>query len=271
MESERPDAIFRDPFARRLAGAKGEEIVGELKRGHQMAWAMIVRTASFDDLILDRVRAGADMVVNLAAGLDARPWRLDLPATLRWVDVDLPGILGHKTEMLKDERPRCQYEAVHADLTDAAVRASLFSRLGSEGKKTLVVTEGLLIYLTPDQVRALAGNLHDQRNFRWWLVDIVSPMLLVRMNRMWGKSLASGNAPFHFAPAEGTAFFSPLGWRELEFRSNFLEAHRLKREMPMMWFWRFMMRFAPPERVQAMQRFAGAVLMERSDDGTGPR
>lgn len=271
MESERPDAIFRDPFARRLAGAKGEEIVGALKRGHQMAWAMIVRTASFDELILGRVRAGADMVVNLAAGLDARPWRLDLPPSLRWVDVDLPGILGHKTAMLKDEQPRCQYEAVHADLTDVSVRRSLLARLGSEGNNTLIVTEGLLIYLTADQVSALAGDLHDQRSFRWWLFDIVSPMLLVRMNRMWGSTLASGNAPFHFAPAEGTAYFSPLGWSELEFRSNFMEAHRLKREMPMMWFWRFLMRFSPPARVEAMRRFAGAVLLERSEDRAGRR
>ena len=266
METERPDAIFRDPFARRLAGAKGEEIVQALARGHQMAWAMIVRTASFDELILGRVRAGADTVVNLAAGLDARPWRLDLPPSLRWIDVDLPGILGHKPEMLKDERPRCHYEAVHADLTDAAVRSSLFARIGSEGKNTLVVTEGLLIYLTPDQVSALARDLHAQSSFRWWLFDLVSPMLLVRMNRMWGKTLASGNAPFRFAPAEGTAFFTPLGWRELEFRSNFTEAHRLKREMPMMWFWRFVMRFSPPERVEAMRRFAGAVLLERADE-----
>jgi methyltransferase (TIGR00027 family) len=267
METERPDAIFRDPFARRLAGAKGEEIVRALKRGRQMAWAMVVRTASFDEMILGRVRAGADLVVNLAAGLDTRPWRLDLPPSLRWVDVDLPGILGHKTTILQDERPRCRYEAVHADLTDAAVRASLLDRLGREGKNTLAVTEGLLIYLTADQVSALARDLHGQSSFRWWLFDLVNPILMDRMNRIWGKTLASGNAPFQFAPAEGTAFFQPLGWRELEFRSSFVEAQRLKREMPIMWFWRFILRFSPPARAEAMRRFAGAVLLEREDAG----
>src|SRR5438270_7056483 len=95
METERPDAIFRDPFAARLAGEKGQAIVDAMKSGRAMAWAMIVRTAVFDEIILERVRNGnADVVLNLAAGLDARPWRLPLPPTLRWIDVDLPGILN---------------------------------------------------------------------------------------------------------------------------------------------------------------------------------
>src|SRR5579864_5508536 len=47
MESERPDALFRDPFARRLAGAKGAAIVREMPSGAAVAWAMIVRTKVF--------------------------------------------------------------------------------------------------------------------------------------------------------------------------------------------------------------------------------
>ena len=106
METKRPDAIFRDPFAERLAGAQGQAIVDSMKNGRSMAWAMIVRTAVFDEIILERIRNGnVDVVVNLAAGLDARPWRMKLPPTLRWIDVDLPGILDHKTEIMKAEKP----------------------------------------------------------------------------------------------------------------------------------------------------------------------
>ena len=78
METERKDAIFRDPYARKLAGARGEEIVNTLRGGKRQAWAMIVRTALLDDMLL-RTIAGEeiDLVVNLAAGLDTRPsgWR----------------------------------------------------------------------------------------------------------------------------------------------------------------------------------------------------
>ena len=145
METERPDAIFRDPYARRLAGAKGEEIVATIKSGRASAWAMIVRTAIFDDLIA-RVIAddGVDMVVNLAAGLDARPWRMALPPSLRWVDVDLPGILSYKSDCMKDEQPVCQYDAVSTDLTDGAARRSLFARLAAERRRTLVGVDDLV-------------------------------------------------------------------------------------------------------------------------------
>src|SRR5690349_8553061 len=102
METARSDAIFRDPFAERLAGERGYEILDGMRHGRAYAWPMIVRTAVFDEIILDAVKnRKTDLVVNLAAGLDARPWRLPLPPSLHWVDVDLPGILNYKTEMLQ--------------------------------------------------------------------------------------------------------------------------------------------------------------------------
>ena len=265
METERPDAIFRDPFARRLAGPEGEEIVRTLKRGRQTAWAMIVRTRIFDDIIQDRVAQGIDLVLNLAAGLDARPWRLELPPGLTWVDVDLPAILEYKRSTLRDERPRCRYEAVAADLTDPAARQSVFARFGASHRRVLVITEGLLIYLEPAQVADLARALHAQPSFRWWLTDLASPRLLRIIARSWGNTLERGNAPFKFGPAEGTAFFEPLGWREIAFRSSLEEAHRLDREMPMMWLWRFLGRLSSARERAEVRRMSGYVLFERSD------
>jgi methyltransferase (TIGR00027 family) len=264
METQRRDAIFRDPFAARLAGEKGNAIVDTMKRGRAMAWAMIVRTAVFDDVIIDRVRnGGVDTVLNLAAGLDARAWRMDLPASLRWIDVDLPDILNYKTEMLKGETPKCQYEAVHVDLTDEAKRQALFTQIGAGASRVLVVTEGLLIYLTPEQVGTLARDLHAPTSFRWWLIDIANPRLLAMMQKMWAKSLNASNAPFQFAPAEGTQFFDKFGWEETEFHSAMEEARRLKREMSMMWLWRFLGRMRSQAVQQEFRRMSGFVLLKR--------
>ncbi|HVA58887.1 MAG: SAM-dependent methyltransferase [Gemmatimonadaceae bacterium] len=265
METARPDAIFRDPYARRLAGDRGDDIVDTMKQGRAMAWAMIVRTAVFDEIILDTIaRHGVDTIVNLAAGLDARPWRLDLPASLRWIDVDLPAILGYKTEALRDETPRCRYESVATDLTDDVARRALFARIGAESKRVFVVTEGLLIYLTEPQVASLAADLHAQPNVSFWLIDLASPRLLKIMQRTWGKSVAKGNAPFRFAPAVGTDFFTPLGWMAAQFRSTMEEAHRLRREMRGMWFWRVVGRLYPKRTQEEFRRMSGVVLLERA-------
>ena len=265
MESERPDAVFRDPFARRLAGDKGEAIVDAMPSGRAMAWPMVVRTAVMDEVILREVKAGVDQVVNLAAGLDARPWRLPLPAAMRWVDVDLPGILDQKLETLAGEKPACQYEPVRMDLAEEAPRRELFARLGNSGKRTLVVTEGLLIYLPAEAVAGLARDLHAQPSFALWLMDLASPDLLKMMEKNWAPVVRAGGAPFRFGPAENTRFFEPLGWKELEYRGTFDEGIRLNRTMKFAWLWRFLGNFMPKERKEAMKRFSGIVLLGRSD------
>ncbi|HET6762637.1 MAG TPA: class I SAM-dependent methyltransferase [Longimicrobiaceae bacterium] len=264
METERADAHFRDPFARRLAGERGEAIVRQMPQGRRMAWAMVVRTQVMDEEILEAVRTrGADMVINLAAGLDARPWRLDLPPTLRWVDVDLPGILTHKAEVMAGEEPRCRYEAVHADLADPAQRDAVLQRLGESAQSALVVSEGLLIYLAPDDVAALADALHRQPSFRWWLTDLASPKLLEWMTRTWGKQVGAGNAPFRFAPEAGSGYFEAHGWRELIWRSTMDEARRLRRQPLQMRIGALWMPILPRAWREGWRRFSGYLLLER--------
>jgi methyltransferase (TIGR00027 family) len=265
MESKRPDAIFHDPFAAKLAGARGEEIMHAMKGGERAAWAMIVRTKAFDEIILDVIaKERIDTVVNLAAGLCARPWRLALPSSLRWVDVDFPDILAYKAGIIGDAPPNCRYEQQPADLTDDAARTALFARLGAESKRTLVVTEGLIIYLTAEQVSALARGLHDTSSFGWWLTDLAHPRLLKMMNRSWKKGVATGGARFQFAPAEGAKWFLPHGWREAEFRSSGEEAQRLGREMKGMWFWRLIGRLYPKRIQDEFRRMAGYLLLART-------
>jgi O-methyltransferase involved in polyketide biosynthesis len=179
------------------------------------------------------------------------------------VDVDLPGILNYKTATLQNEKPVCRYEAVTADLTDVEQRQTLFARLAAGSSRALIVSEGLLIYLSPEQAAALAADLHAQPSFQEWLFDLASPQLLQRMSRMWGKNLKAAGAPFLFAPAEGVEFFRPFGWHEALFRSTWDEANRLKRTMKGVWFWNLLGRLASKRAQEAFRRFSGNVLLER--------
>lgn len=258
MESERPDAIFRDPWARRLAGERGAAIVRHIPRAEAMAWALIVRTAVFDELILQAVkRDGADVVLNLAAGFDTRPYRLPLPASLRWVEVDLPELLNHKEREMAGETPVCELERVRLDLGDPAARRGLFERVGGMGQRVLVASEGLLLYLTPDEVGPLATDLHAQPSFRWWATDLLSPALRRRLLRSWGPHLENANAPYRFAPEDGADFFRPFGWNVAEFRPVFDEARRLQREMPLAWLLAWIGRIG-------FGKGAGVALLERA-------
>ena len=261
MESERGDALFHDPYARRLAGERGQAIVDAMPRGKTMGWPMVVRTAVMDEIVMRCVQEGARTVLNLAAGLDARPYRLAVPASLRWLHVDLPDMVDYFRERMAGETPRCELEFVAADLRDPAARRDVFARAASHGP-VLVITEGLLVYLERDQVSELARDLHDIARARWWLTDLASPMLLKFLDKQWQPKLRQGNAPFRFGPAEGTAFFAPYGWQEAEFRSTWDESKRLDRTMPGAWLWTLVSKFQSARKREAGRRMSGIVLLE---------
>jgi len=259
LESEPPDAIFVDPYARRLGGERGEAIVKAMPGGERAAWPMVVRTAVMDEIVLRCVREGAATVLNLAAGLDARPYRLDLPPNLRWLHVDLPDMVEYFRSRMAGETPRCALEFVAADLREPEARREVFTRAAAHGP-VLAITEGLLIYLEAEQVAELADDLSRYAQARWWLTDLASPMLLKFLARRWQPKLQEGNAPFKFGPAEGTAFFAPHGWREVEFRSSWLESWRLKRTMRGAWLWRILGKLQSKRRREAGERMSGIVL-----------
>jgi methyltransferase (TIGR00027 family) len=261
MESERPDRIFNDPYARKLGGERGEAIVQSMPKGAATAWPMVVRTAVMDEIVLRCVREGAATVLNLAAGLDARPYRLDLPKSLRWFHVDMPDMNGYFRERMVDAMPHCEVEFVSADLRDANARRELFARAAAHGP-VLVITEGLLVYLTPEQVGELARDLHGVARARWWLTDIGSPRLRQLMERSRWLGKLQSNAPMQFFPEQGTAFFEPHGWREKEFRSTWDESLRLKRTVRGAWLFKLLSKLQPKAQVEAGLRMSGIVLLE---------
>ncbi|HKF52109.1 MAG TPA: SAM-dependent methyltransferase [Candidatus Acidoferrales bacterium] len=266
METERPDAIFNDPFARKLAGERGEQIVNALRGGKRQAWAMVVRTKLLDDILLRILNSETiDVVMNLAAGLDVRPYRLALPPALRWIEVDLPEMIDYKKQMLAGEKPRCQLEQVTMDLADVPARREFFARINSGAQRIFVITEGLLAYLEEAQVTELAEDLHQGGYFQYWVTDLASPKVKQMMQKHWGKELSAAGAPIKFAPPEAEEFFRPYGWENAEFHDFYQASVKFNRPMAGAWMipiWKFLM----PRRTEKMMKQwrSGVLLLRRT-------
>lgn len=259
METERPDGVFRDPYARRLAGRRGEDIMTNVAWAKKHAWSYTARTWAFDAFIEQEVRAGTDMVINVAAGLDARPYRMNLPASLQWVEIDLPELLTDKQEVLRDEKPVCRLRRVPLDLANVAARRALFEDLGRASKRGLILSEGLLVYLSVAEVRELARDLAAPPAFQRWAIDLISPGLLKMLQKQIGSPLAQAGAPLKFGPAEGLEFFPPCGWKALDARSMFRTAANLKRlPFPLNLFAIF-----PDTKPGGKRPWGGVVLLEK--------
>ncbi|MGB9305425.1 MAG: SAM-dependent methyltransferase [Mycobacterium sp.] len=229
-ESARPDALFKDPLAERLAGEHGRAIVAQVPRTTRNGWWLIARTKIIDDTIAQAIADGCDRVLNLAAGLDTRPYRLDLPSDLTWVEADLPGLLTEKAQLLEGLTPRCRLTRTAVELADPHARDAFLDEALDGAAKALVLTEGLLMYLEDRHVVALSEAI-TRPEVAWLMLDFAGPGLKQMMNKKMGGMLA--NAPFIFAPENGLAFFEDLGWQVIEAESQLLAARRLHR-LPML-------------------------------------
>jgi methyltransferase (TIGR00027 family) len=260
MESERQDAVFRDPYARRLAGVRGEEIMQKMAAARKHAWSYVARTYLFDTYIAQEIAAGADMIVNLAAGLDTRPYRMQLPSSLQWIEVDLPDLIAYKEDILRAEKPVCKLERVRLDLSDVKARRALFTQLGRRAKRVMAMCEGLIIYLTADEACGLGKDLASQPAFQRWAIDLVSPRLLKMLQKEIGSPLRDAGAPLKFAPEEGPDFFTKCGWKPIEVRSMLHTASPLKR-LPFMY--RLFALFPDSKGTKPSQPWGGGVLLGR--------
>src|SRR6185436_13596221 len=143
-------------LADKLAGEKGHKIVEATPNASAMAYAMVARTTAIDRLVMDTISLGIDTIINLGAGLDTRPYRLPLPPQLQWIEVDFPHLIQYKEERLKHDQPVCRLERIGADLSQEKERQMLLQQLGGKSTRALVITEGVIGYLTNEEAGKLA-------------------------------------------------------------------------------------------------------------------
>lgn len=267
VETKRTDALFRDPLAGVLAGERGERIARTMPMSFWTAWSVVIRTCIIDDFIRRVIKEGADTILNLGAGLDTRPYRMELPETLVWIEADYPKMVEFKEEKLVSEKPRCRLERVKVDLSDAAERRRFLANVDARARKLIVLTEGVVPYLSEEQVGSLADDLKKLEHAQYWIVEYLAPEALRFRNRgpLRGRMR---NAPFKFAPKDWFGFFAEHGWRPKQVRYLAEEAERLKRpvELPAIMRVLFMIRWllSSPQRRQTFRKLAGYSLLERA-------
>jgi methyltransferase (TIGR00027 family) len=173
LEFECADGFVRDPFAARLAGERGMAMLQALPNPVVMRFGIAVRSRFMDELLLEALASSPiSAVVSVGCGLDTRPWRLELPPDLRWIEVDFADMLDYKEALMSAETPRCRRERITADLNDAAQRRTIYAAAGSA--PSLMITEGLLMYLPAATVDALAAEACQESGIAHWMSDITT-------------------------------------------------------------------------------------------------
>jgi methyltransferase (TIGR00027 family) len=205
--------LFSDPYAEILAGDLGfslmEKAIAEV--GDQPAIA--VRTAFIDEKFNKAIANGVRQIVIIAAGMDSRSYRLDFPEGTTVFELDQHEVLKYKSEKLANANPKCKRVAIEVDLRNEwqnkLIEAGFNPKL-----QTLWNVEGLLMYLTEEQVTTLFERINSLAKSKdIMLFDIFTRTLLeapfMQANL---KFLAGIGAPWLFATNDPELFMKNLGW-----------------------------------------------------------
>ncbi|MCA4759890.1 SAM-dependent methyltransferase [Mycobacterium avium] len=213
-ETTRDDRLFADPFAARLAGDRGRELLaGALAATGESATAQIVvRTRFWDDALLGAAQRISQVVI-LAAGMDARAYLLVWPDGTVVYELDQPRVLAAKDGVLAGERPACRRVAVGVDLAQDWPGA--LRRAGLDPSAPAVwLIEGLLQYLDEAAVTALFDRV-DALSARGsvLLYDVVGKALLEsEFMAPVLESMARSGAPWRFGTDHPGGLCERLGW-----------------------------------------------------------
>jgi methyltransferase (TIGR00027 family) len=175
LASKDAKPLISDPFAEPLVEAVGIDLFARLARGDirpaeidaaaanetsRFKDRMAARTKFFDDFFLDAAAAGIRQAVILAAGLDARAYRLPWPAGTVVYEIDQPEVIAFKTATLAGlgAEPTADRRTVAIDLRQdwpTALREAGFDA----DQPTAWIAEGLLGYLPPEAQDRLLDNI----------------------------------------------------------------------------------------------------------------
>ncbi len=263
IEGDRPDALFHDPLAKVLAGERGQQIAESMKGMSRFTqWSVVSRTVIIDKFIQELIAEGVDTVLNLGAGLDTRPYRMNLPHELQWIEVDYPKIISLKNNLLASQKATCQSKRIEMDLADVAKRQELFAQVNASAKKILVITEGVIPYLNEEQVHSLGTDLKAQPHFAFWITEYFSPEVY-RYIKSRARTQKMKNAPFLFTPPDWMGFFAKSGWLPYKIRYNSEVAEESGRKVPLPWFAHVFKIFASKSFKEKSRKMSGYMIFHR--------
>jgi methyltransferase (TIGR00027 family) len=233
IESGRGDRLFDDPLAGRFVAAAGQGAALPSQESRHPAgldgfWSWFahfapVRTRFFDDCAREACAAGCRQVVILAAGLDARAFRIGWPPGVRLFELDRPDVLEFKNWVVDREGavPRCSRATVAADLARDWAPALRDAGLRPQ-QPTFWLAEGLMAYLTIDQrdeVRDAVDGLSAPGSV--FAVEYVSRAAVDLVMRLAGDPPGFGLDLWEpGSPEDGVRWFARRGWQAVASDAN---------------------------------------------------
>jgi len=174
LESEKTNPLLQDPVGKELMEALIKELPDELrdrilkrKLSPILTRHIALRARKYDQLSREFLKENPDgLIVSLGCGFDTRFWRLG--GGLNYMELDLPGVIGIKQQILGD---KITYEMIE----DSVLEEAWISRVREKQiEQVMFVAEGLFMYLPNDLVIQTLMRLGDSFRSSRMAMEVVA-------------------------------------------------------------------------------------------------
>lgn len=150
------------------------------------------------------------LVVLLGAGFDTRAFRL---AGGRWVELDQPSLIALKDQKLPAAEAPNTLQRVPIDFAQDDLSAKLAPWAGTQ--PTVVVMEGVTMYLSADDLGATLRTLQTQLPKHRLICDLMTRAFMTRQSAGLRKEIQKLGGDFAPAQDDPAGFVESLGYRRI--------------------------------------------------------
>lgn len=186
-ETQQPSPILKDPVAQTWVN-KIDYDFSQFDTAFQNNLGVAIRTFILDDYAKQFIEAHPQArIINIAAGLDTRFYRMD-NGQLTWIELDLPDSIAVRQQLMQETER-------HYTLATSALDTQWMDDLASD-QPTLFIVEGLLMYLTEDEIKGMLSAIADRFTNAELLLEVLGRTQATRTHQ--NDAISKTDAQFKF-------------------------------------------------------------------------
>ena len=235
LESRSDDPLFLDDFAHLFLKPESSELIQGFKASPSYQTfknGAQIRARLIDNQILKILnKKVVKQVLNLGAGYDTRPFRLKISNSIKWIELDKPKLLSHKNSILPAHKAKCDLLRIPIDFLDSISLDRFIRTVPDKDLPTLVISEGLLVYLNNETVSSNFKILGRNDFIKFWITDLATDKIYNYRNPGDQDNLSSLVNQMKFTSFPKSPFFKKNGWKVKKAHDMAIEGLKLGRPL----------------------------------------
>lgn len=204
--------VCNDTYAKVFMNEDGLRILEKFKDEVNPNTSNVARARTIDDLLGDELKANPSLrVVLIGAGFDSRAYRLKGGT---WIELDEPQVIAYKNERLPASQAQNPLQRIPIDFANETIAEKL-SQFAGDRVPTVVVIEGVFMYLEEATIRGLLQTLHRLFPGHKLICDLMTRKFFEKYGRTIHEKLTGMGATFKFTVDKPEELFLKNGYRRV--------------------------------------------------------